>query len=245
MVANSAIYNPSSGWSPGPSFPVINGWATGMGDEMSVLLPDGNVLLTAHDNADTLQNPGTYYVLEYQPSPVNAFCQVTNAPQGLTTNNGAGTLAASVKMLLLPNGQVLATTHRSDYYIYAPTYTTYYAYAPTISIYPHTVIAGSSYGISGTQFNGVSQANQYGDDFQNATNYPLVQITDSHNHVFYARTHGHSSMGVATGSGMITSTNFDVPNVGSGIASGQATLVVIANGIPSSSVNVCIAPCTQ
>jgi hypothetical protein len=69
-----------------------------------------------------------------------------------------------------------------------------------------------------------------GDDYQAATNYPLVRITDSQSHVFYARTHDHSSMGVATGS-LSVSTNFDVP---CGLALGSANLVVVANGISSS-----------
>ena len=47
--------------------------------------------------------------------------------------------------------------------------------------------------------------------FRFATNYPLVRITNnSTHHVFYARTHDHSTMGVATGSATV-STNFDVP----------------------------------
>ena len=71
--------------------------------------------------------------------------------------------------------------------------------------------AGSTYTISGTQFNGLTQGAAYGDDWQSATNYPLVRITNTATgHVFYARTHDHSSMGVATGSTPVH-THFDVP----------------------------------
>ena len=74
-----------------------------------------------------------------------------------------------------------------------------------------SVTRGSTYKISGTQFNGLSQAAAFGDEFQTATNYPLVRITNSSTgHVFYARTHNHSTMAVATGSAIV-STNFDVP----------------------------------
>jgi hypothetical protein len=70
----------------------------------------------------------------------------------------------------------------------------------------------------------------YGDDYQSATNYPLVRITNnSTGHVFYCRTHGHSTMGVATGS-KIVSTLFDVPAT---IELGASTIQVVANGIPS------------
>jgi hypothetical protein len=100
-----------------------------------------------------------------------------------------------------------------------------------------TVVRGSTYRISGTQFNGLSQAAAFGDEFQTATNYPLVRITNSGTgHVFYARTHGHSTMGVATGS-LNVSTNFDVPAT---METGAGTLEVVANGIPSPAVSVTV-----
>jgi hypothetical protein len=111
------------------------------------------------------------------------------------------------------------------------------SWQPAISSYPSTLTPGSTYPISGTQFNGLSQAGSFGDEFQYATNYPLVRITNnSTHHVFYARTHDHSTMGVATGSATV-STNFDVPAT---IETGASTLVVVANGIPSAAVDVTI-----
>ena len=54
---------------------------------------------------------------------------------------------------------------------------------------PASVVRGRTYKVSGTQFNGLSQAISFGDEFQNATNYPLVRITNNASgHVFYART---------------------------------------------------------
>jgi hypothetical protein len=90
--------------------------------------------------------------------------------------------------------------------------------------------------ISGTQLNGMSQGSAYGDDNQSATNFPLVRITDSTGRVVYCKTHGFTTMGVATGS-KIVSALFDIPP---GIALGAATLEVVANGIPSvaSAVNI-------
>jgi hypothetical protein len=74
-----------------------------------------------------------------------------------------------------------------------------------------TVTRGTTYKISGTQFNGLSQAAAFGDEFETATNYPLVRITNnSTHHVFYAKTHDHSTMGVATGSAIV-STNSMFP----------------------------------
>jgi hypothetical protein len=52
----------------------------------------------------------------------------------------------------------------------------------------------------------------------------------------YARTHDHSTRGVATGSKNV-STNFDVPaDMGTGVGS----LEVVANGIPSKPVKVTV-----
>ncbi len=138
-------------------------------------------------------------------------------------------------LMVLPTGQILIAGSPSA--VYNPTGTYQSSWQPTISTYPSTVTRGSTYAISGTQFNGLSQANAFGDEYQTNTNYPLVQITNnSTKHVFYARTHDHSSMGVATGSATV-STNFDVP---ASMETGASTLVVIANGIPSASVNVTV-----
>ena len=83
----------------------------------------------------------------------------------------------------------------------------------------------------------MSQANAFGDEDNQPTNYPLLRITNkSSGHVFYARTHDHSTMAVATGSAIV-STNFDVP---SGMETGASKLEVVANGIPSQPVNVAV-----
>lgn len=111
------------------------------------------------------------------------------------------------------------------------------AWAPTITTAPASVTRGSTYSISGTQFNGLSQAAAFGDELNAATNYPLVRIANAATgHVFYARTHGHSSMGVATGS-TIVSTFFDVP---AGAETGASSLIVVANGIASIPVSTTV-----
>jgi len=89
--------------------------------------------------------------------------------------------------------------------------------------------------IQGTQFSGLSLGAAYGDDNQNATNFPLVRITDSSGKVVYCRTHGFNS-GVATGT-RIVSARFDIPAT---IALGAATLNVVTNGIASAAVSVTI-----
>jgi len=111
------------------------------------------------------------------------------------------------------------------------------SWAPKITKFPASVTRGSTYKISGKQFNGLSQANAFGDEDETATNYPLVRITNhATHHVFYAKTHDHSTMAVATGNAVV-STNFDVP---AGMETGASSLVVVANGIPSKAVSITV-----
>jgi hypothetical protein len=85
------------------------------------------------------------------------------------------------------------------------------------------------YLLQGTQLNGLSQANVYGDDCQSATNYPLVRLHDvSSGNIYFARTYEFSTMGVATGASL-QSARFKL----SGIPHGTYELTVIANGISS------------
>jgi len=136
-------------------------------------------------------------------------------------------------LMVLPTGEVLVGG--SEVYTSSGTYSA--AWAPAIHTAPTTVVRGSTYKISGTQFNGLSQAAAFGDEYQTATNYPLVRITNnSTGHVFYAKTHDHSTMGVATGT-KIVSTNFDVP---AAMETGASSLVVVANGIPSPAVSITV-----
>ena len=93
---------------------------------------------------------------------------------------------------------------------------------------------GKTYRLSGYNLNGLSQGAAYGDNTQAATNCPLVRITNrATGHVFFARTHDHSTMAVAyTG---VASTQYDVP---AGMETGLADLVVVTNGIPSAPISV-------
>jgi hypothetical protein len=180
------------------------------GDESAVLLTDGNVLVVG--------NSGELY--EFDGTNLTPEVRVSS-----------GTL-----MMMLPTGQALLTGGRTIQ-VYNSTGTYQAAWAPAIASYPSSVVLGSTYKISGTQFNGLLSAAAFGDEDQTATNYPLVRITNTATgHVFYARTHNHSTMGVATGSAIV-STNFDVPST---METGLSTLEVVANGIPSLAVTVTV-----
>jgi len=177
------------------------------GDNFGTLLPSGNVLVFG--------NSGEMY--EFNGTSWTEEGQETGSP------------------LLLPTGQVLMLGFGVS--LFNPTGQPQASWAPTITTAPTSVTHGMTYLIKGTQFNGLSQAMAFGDEYQTATNYPLVRITNTGTgHVFYARTHDHSTMGVATGSAIV-STNFDVPTK---IDKGASTLQVVANGISSVAVSVTV-----
>lgn len=204
-IAHTAIYTPATMlWAAGPDFPV----GDDAGDTSAVLLPSGNVLISA-TSGSLYEFDGT----QLNPGPF-----------------GGGTL------MMLPSGQAIVSGNSVQ--VYTPSVGTGSAsWAPTITQWPSNIARGRSYSISGTQFNGLSQAQAFGDELQSPTNYPLVRLTNNATgHVFYARTHDHSTMGVATGTAVV-STTFDVPPA---IEMGASTLEVVANGIPSQPVSVAV-----
>ncbi len=204
---HTAIYTPPAGGGG------IGTWAAGpnfpsgddAGDSFASLLPTGNVLVEGESGALYEFNGSTLTKTQF--------------------NGGGGSL------MVLPTGEILV----NGAFVYRAAGTVNPAWAPAITNVPATLTRGNTYVIQGTQFNGLSQANAFGDELQTSTNYPLVRITNAATgHVFYARTHDHSTMGVATGSTLV-STNFDVP---SAAETGASTLVVVANGIASPGVSV-------
>lgn len=215
-MAHTVIYTPgpshadSGSFAPGPDF--ANG--DDPGDASAALLPSGNVLIAAPS--------GRFY----------EFDGVNLSVTGELPNNGGSTVYF---VLPLPSGQILVTGGVAQ--LYSSSGSADPAWAPTITVAPAAVVRGSTYTISGTQFNGLSQAAAVGDELNAATNYPLVRITNmASGHVAYARTHDHSSMGVATGS-TIVSTQFTVAPT---TETGASSLTVVANGISSSSVSVTV-----
>ncbi len=176
------------------------------GDSFAVLLPTGDVLVES-ENGVLFDFDGT------------------KLTQTQFSGNGM--------LLVLPTGEILLGGDA----VYRYKGTVNPAWAPAITSVPAQLSRGTTYKITGTQFNGLSQANAFGDEFQTNTNYPLVRITNTASGaVFYARTHDHSTMGVATGTTPV-STMFDVPPKA---PTGASTLVVVANGIPSTPVDVTI-----
>jgi hypothetical protein len=220
-TTNNAVYTIATGkWAAAPKF----GGQLDSADGPAALLPDGNVLF---DVSPGVFNTGTKF-FEWDGTALHAVPGPTNASVNSSYNGN---------MVILPTGQILFTDFSNLVQLYTPAGAACAGCAPVIATVAATLTHGvANNTIRGTGFNGVSQGAAYGDDNQAATNFPLVRITDSTGAVVYCRTHAFSTMGVATGSKSVT-TQFDIPAT---IALGQASLVVVANGIPSAAVAVTI-----
>ena len=229
-TGNTAIYNSYTGkWTPGPVFPAVNGITDiNIADGPASWEPNDKVLMMASPG---FGNPPSVF-FEWDGKNLETVPGPPNAPiDGSFFGN----------MLVLPSGQILLTDFSNDIEIYTPTVTfrdlqRQQEIAPVIFNAPHEVTQGGSYQIDGIRFNGVTQGAAYGDDVQAATNFPLVRITNLiTSHVFFARTHDHSSMAVA--SNAVVSTHFDVS---ASQEPGPSILQVVANGIASFPVFVVV-----
>jgi hypothetical protein len=228
-AGHTSTYTPPSNprdpgtWNQGPDFPGGND----MADAPAALLPDGNVL--CETSPGIFNNPVTFY--EYDGT------QFTQAP---STSSAKRTTSYEGRMLVLPSGQVLhvvADGSTIDAEIYTPNGSANPAWAPVITSVPGTLTRGTTVTVKGTQFNGLSAGAAYGDDVQMDTNYPIVRITNNATgHVFYAKTHDHSTMAVATGT-QVVGTHVDIP---SGAETGASTIEVVANGIASTGIGVTV-----
>jgi hypothetical protein len=216
---HTAIYDTATGtWSAGPDIPGGNDAA----DAPASILTSGHVLVETSPGYG--QSPSTLY--EFDGTKWLDIAQ----PTGLYGNSEGG------RMLVMPTGNVmLLHVSTPGMWIYHANGTYQSAWQPTITSAPLAIYPGQTGTLSGTQLNGLTQGAAFGDDAQSATNYPLVRITNGGTgHVFYARTHDFSSMGVATGAAVV-STKFDVSTK---TETGDSTLVVVANGIPSQPVQI-------
>ena len=219
---NTAYYTPSTNsWTAGPVIP--GGLAAD--DAPGAVLPDGKVLFTA----DTPLFNGPAHIFEFDP--------VSNTYTDLTSSLPSSFLTGPSyvdRMVVLPTGQVLLTNSGSQLYVYTPDLPPVAAGNPTISGIAEN--GDGSFLLSGTLLNGISEGASYGDDAEMSSNYPIVRFTDPSNGVFYARTYGWSSTGVATGTTPET-TNFALPI---GIPPNTYAVSVIANGFASDPVSLTI-----
>ena len=194
-------------------------------DAPGVALTNGRVLVPA---APGVFNRDSYF-FEYDPTD-NTLTEVARPA------NAATKIQYQYHMLLLPTGQVFSPDGSALVQIYTigsggPND----LWRPVITTAPKSLKPGSTYSLSGMQLNGLTEGAYYGDDYSSSTNYPIIRITNrASGHVFWGNAHDRDNLNITPGTTIIT-TALDVP---AALESGTSDLVVIANGIPSSSIEV-------
>ncbi len=225
-LPHSAIYTPSATpgtagtWTAGPDTPKLGGKQMVMPDAPSAMCPSGNILCAM---ADYWNPPVRFY--EYDG---------TNFVRAPDPGNNSGT-PYDGRLLVLPTGEILYSN--VTIYLYTPDGSPDPSWKPTITKVATDLLPGTDYLLVGTQLNGLSTANSYGDECNVATNYPLVRLTFTNTgDVDYMRAHDPSTLGIATGTTPV-STHFQVPAT---TETGPAKLEVVANGIASNPVDVVV-----
>ena len=222
----TAFYTPATNtWDAGPDIP--NGMTCA--DAPGAMLPNGHVLFAASPIGG-LDATGTYTF----PPPTNFFefdpiaDTYTDVTPSIFDPNANSFLFT---MLVLPSGQIMVTGSEGPIGIYTPAGSPEDAWRPTID---SVTANGTTFTLTGTQLNGLSEGAAYGDDNEMASNYPIIQLRDTAGNIAYARTFNWSSTGVATGDTPV-SVDFTLP---ASFTGGEYSLTVIANGIASAAVQI-------
>jgi hypothetical protein len=234
---HTSIYSVAkSKWAAGPDMPKVGSVNYTMADAPAAILPNGNVLIAASPATWLNTTTGGY------PTPTHFFVfNGATFTQVGDVANSPNLNSFEMNFLVLPTGEILGVeTDYPNVEVFPATGSTLVccsakSWAPTIAKFPSSITDGTTYTISGTQFNGLTYGASFGDDEQANTNYPLIRVTNTATKtVSYCATFNFSTMGVATG-GTAVSTDFSCA-----APAGPSTLVVVANGIASAPVNVAI-----
>ena len=124
-------------------------------------MPNGKILFAA----GPISYGGGAEIFEYDPG-TNAITQVST-----TSLNMAGPPYES-RMLMLPSGEVLYGDTAHQLWVYTPDAPPLAAGKPTIS---NIVANGTSFTLTGTKLNGISEGAGYGDDAQMASMMSLAR----------------------------------------------------------------------
>jgi hypothetical protein len=198
------------------------------------MMVDGKILCAfSHTpTVDTVfPRPTEYYSFDYV---TDSFTRIMHAPYVI--GDSLNICAFQTNMLCLPDGNILYATQGNDqYYIYTPTGAPLAAGKPTVT--GLIKLDCDTFLATGTLFNGITEGAAYGDDWQMASNYPIVRIS-SNDTVYYCTTYNWNSTGVMRGS-LPDTTQFVIPAT---VPGGTYSLVVVANGNASDPVTINVCP---
>jgi hypothetical protein len=212
-----------------------NTWSAGPTPANGLDQADGPAALESNGKVLAMLSPGLFQngcqFVEYDPV-ANTLTNTANPTNCPSDSSFVGHL------MTLPTGQIMFTDFSGLVEIYTPAAAIVSGVAPTIDSVSSQIDSPSTgNALSGTQLNGLSEANAYGDDYQGATNYPLVRLVQvaAPNNVYYATTHNETTHSIAPLTA--NATEFDVPT---GLTAGAYSLYVVANGIESAPVTVTV-----
>jgi hypothetical protein len=233
-LGHTCIYTPGlqgeeGSWVQGHNLPINphNGEQLGAADVGAILEPNGKVLLLVQGLRKPNNRRGHTPSAFVEYDTVHGFGPLLPGAPNSSSNN-------VTRMLLLPNGHGLIIVAQSGE-CYDLTFDEGgdASWAPTITSFPATVITGTTVTLAGTQLCGLSECQSFGDDNQQAENYPMVRFVDHHGDVTYARAHDVSTRSIAPGKA--STVLVDIPP---SLASGKYTVYAVAMGIPSRGVTV-------
>ena len=232
-TGHTCIYTPGSQgqngtWTQGPDMLAADGSQLVCTDSTAVLEPNGKVFVVTWSGTK-----GTVVFGEYDPTQ-NKFSVVDGAPS--TTNREAA------KMLLLPNGHGMVWIAEPTNVLYDVQFDpgSQGSWAPKITSFPSTVGHNQTVTLSGTQLCGLSECQHFGDDNQQAENYPTVRFIDGAGEVTYVRAHDVSTRSIAPGQS--GSVQVDIP---ASLAFGTYSVEAVAMGIASNRVTVDVVGTVQ
>lgn len=230
------IYTPSGNsrtagtWAAAADMPTISGTLVGQVDAPGAMMVNGHILLGVSpensSNNDQFRAPIWYIEYDYT---TNTFTQVTSVIPGLSADSVAGVPCNFTVFLDLPDGGVLMAINQegsTQYWEYTPGSGPIAEGKPTLNSV--TEISCGTYRATGKLFNGISEGASFGDDWQMATNYPLIRITNGTN-TYYAKTTNWNRLGAIQTDSLEDTCNFTLPSV----PAGTYSLVVVVNGFAS------------
>lgn len=233
----NALYDPkTNSWSAAPNFPVLsNGIQLEAPDNYAAILPNGNLLTSTGAFICSTQNctimgPSPFFEFDWRTNTWKPVVDDLIAPSDSTKGT-------DYMMLPLPNGQVIVTMN-GQIEFYTASGSPESTWLPVIStISSNSLSPASTYQISGKQLSGLTQGTHFGDEYENATNFPLVQIQNNEtHHISYARSFNFSSTSIQPD--VASTLNFVLdPKIENGVS----TLRVIASGFASEPISVTVS----
>jgi hypothetical protein len=241
-LGTNGLYNLATNmWSVVPTLPKLsNGLQLASQDNEAAILPNGNILtITATYIHSTISGNGIPAGRSMAPSRFleydwksSSWIPMPNDLLNLPSWQGPN----ETFFLPLPNGQIMVG-EQGGIEFFTGTGSPDLSWLPIVtSVSSQTLTVNKNYTISGQQLSGLTQGQQWGDEWEAATNYPLVRIVNNAtHHVSYATVFDISSTSIAPKAPSTLSFT-----LASNIEKGPSKLYVVATGLASTGTPVVV-----